>query len=260
MAGADDGYDDVNLHLRVLDEDHEITARARVGKARVLTLLPLARTISEGVSKIAIAHETAAGRPVSCARGCSACCHHLIPIAPAEAVRLAEVVEAMPRERRREVTKRFEKAVRRMEQVGLVDPRRPRGQAALLSKETDPSAAWNDTSRRYFEANIACPLLENDACSVYAERPMICREYHVTTPAERCKTHGEGVRDVPRPVRMSEAMTTTTNEILGRSDLGVPIPLALTWAEAHRRAFHVEGDGEQMAMALIGALQSEDEE
>ena len=257
-SGGPPEYDDLKLHLRVFDEDHEITGRARIGRARLQELLPLARTISEGVSKIAIAHETAAGKAISCARGCSACCHQLVPIAPAEAVRLAEVVEAMPRDRRREVTKRFEKAVRRMEQVGLVDPRRPRGQAALLSKEKDPSAAWDDTSRRYFEANIACPLLEDDACGVYAERPMICREYNVTTPAELCKTHGAGVRDVPRPVRMSEAMTAATNEIWGRSDRGVPIPLALEWAAAHRKAFRAEGDGEQMAMALVGAIQTED--
>ncbi len=252
-------YDDLKLHLRVLDEDHVITARARVGATRVMELLPLARAISEGVSAVAIAHEQAQGKAISCKAGCASCCRVLIPIAPAEAVRLAEVVDAMPKERRRAVKKRFEKAVQRMEQVGLLDPRRPRGQAALRSVKTDPKEAWDDASRRYFEAKIACPLLENEACSVYAERPMICREYSVTTPAELCSKLSDEARDVPRPVRMSEVMTDVTNELLGREDFGVPLAMSLEWASAHPGSMRGEGDGEELAMALVRQIQAADE-
>lgn len=260
MAGPAELYDDLTLHLRVLDEDHEITARARVGRTRVKELLPLAREISGGVSAIAVAHEAARGRRVSCRAGCSACCHHLIPIAPAEAARLAEVVEAMPKEQRREVKKRFEKAVIRMERAGLIDPGRRRGEAALRSTKTDPKEAWEDASRRYFEAKIACPLLEEDRCAAYAERPMVCREYQVTTPAELCSTLSPEVRDVPRPVRMSEVMIDAANQLTGRSDLGVPLATALEWSAAHRGAFEGEGEGEEMAMALVQCIQAASDE
>jgi Fe-S-cluster containining protein len=256
MAEGAPRYDDLKLHLRVLDADHEITARARIGPTRVMELLPLARAISEGVSAIAVAYEQAEGKAISCKAGCAACCRFLVPIAPAEAVRLSEVVEAMPKERRRAVKKRFEKAVQRMEQIGLLDPRRPRGQAALRSVKTDPTEAWEDASRRYFEARIGCPLLEDEACGAYAERPMVCREYSVTTPAELCSKLSHEARDVPRPVHMSEVMTAVTNELLGREDLGVPLAMALEWAAAHRERFRAEGDGEEMAMTLVRGIQA----
>lgn len=256
MAADDLRYDDLKVHLRVLDEEHTITARARIGPTRLMELLPLARAVSGGVSAIAIAHEQAQGRAISCKVGCGACCRHLIPIAPAEAIRLSEVVDAMPKERRRAVKKRFEKAVLRMEQAGLLDPRRPRGQAALRSVKTDPAETWEDASRRYFEARIACPLLEDEACGAYAERPMVCREYSVTTPAELCSTLSHDARDVPRPVHMGEVMTAATNELLDREDLGVPLAMALEWAAAHRERFRAEGDGEEMAMVLVRQIQA----
>ncbi|MFO0587098.1 MAG: YkgJ family cysteine cluster protein [Polyangiaceae bacterium] len=260
MSAGSAEYDDFKLHLHVLGQDHEIASRAHVGPTRAQELLPLARAISEGVTAIAVAHEEAEGKRISCAKGCGACCQQLVPVSPLEAARLAEVVEAMPRERRREIVKRFEKAVKRLEQVGLLDPRRPRGEAALVSTKTDPKEAWEDASRRYFEAKIPCPMLEDGACSIYPERPTVCREYLVTTPAERCATLGEGVRTTPRPLRMHEALTATTNELFGREDVGLPLTLSLEWAAAHRDAFRGEGDGEEMAMALVAAIQSADEE
>lgn len=258
MGDVASRYDDLKLHLRVLGQDHEISARARVGVTRLLEVLPLAREISEGVTKIAIAGVVAEGKSVSCKEGCAACCRPLIPIAPAEAVRLAEVVEAMPKERRRRVKERFEKAVRRMEEIGLLDRRAPRGRSALLSTKTDGTEAWNEISRRYFEAQIPCPFLEAEACSIYAERPMICREYHVTTPAELCGTFGADVEDVPRITRMSEVMVDFTNGALGREDASIPLPLALEWAGVHRGAFDAQGDGEEIAIELVRCVQAAD--
>lgn len=259
MVAIAPGRDDLKLHLRVLDEDHQITTQVRIGPTKLMELLPPARAISEGVSAIAVADEVAQGKAISCKAGCGACCRQVVPIAPAEAVRIADVVEAMPKERRRAVKKRFEAALRRLEQVGLLDPRRLRGQAALVSPERDPKAAWEDASKRYFEAQIPCPLLEDESCGIYPERPMVCREFLVTTPAELCAKLSTEVRDVPRPVRMSEVMTDVTNEMLGRDDRCLPLVLSLEWAAAHRRAFAGGGDGEEMAMAMVRAIQAADE-
>jgi Fe-S-cluster containining protein len=260
---ADDqpSYDDLKLHLHVLGEDHEISARARVGRAGVMELLPLARQISEGVSRIALDHARSGGESITCKAGCAACCRMLIPIAPAEAVRLAEVVAEMPEERRRAVEERFERAVKRMEQIGLLDPRAPRGRSALLSARAakeGAAAAWEDVSKRYFQAQIACPFLEDEACGVYPERPMICREYHVTTPASMCEKMSAGARSTPRPVRMSEVMADAGNRLLGRADCSVPLPLSLEWAKAHKAAFDREDDGEAMAMTLVQCIEDAD--
>jgi Fe-S-cluster containining protein len=179
-------------------------------------------------------------------------------VSPAEAERLAEVVEAMPKEKRRAVKKRFEKAVKHMEDAGLVDARAARGRSALLSAATTGSARWDDASRRYFEAHIACPFLEDSACIAYAERPMGCREYYVTTPVALCESLDPTIMAVERPVYMSDALTALTNEALGRADAAVPLALALEWASVHGRAMRAVGDGEELAMALVAQIQEQD--
>jgi len=126
----------LKLHIRMSDGDHEIPARVRTGPTKVTGLLPLAREISEGITAIGIGRALAEGRSVTCRAGCAACCVQLVPIAPAEAIRLLEVVEAMPGRVRGAVKGRFESAARRLNEVGLVDRRAAPGQAALRSSPT----------------------------------------------------------------------------------------------------------------------------
>ena len=39
----------------------------------------------------------------------------------------------------------------------------------------------------YFKHGIACPFLEDESCSIHPDRPMACREYLVSSPAENCR-------------------------------------------------------------------------
>ena len=253
------GYDDLKLHIHMFDGDHEIPARFPTGPAKVLEMLPLARGISEGITAVAIGYALSQGGKISCRAGCGACCSQLVPIAPAEAVRLAEVVEAMPEGRGNAVRKRFEHAVRRLRATGLVDRNAPPCQAALRASPQAGKALWEDASRRYFDARIPCPFLEEASCSVYSERPMVCREYNVTTPPSLCATLSPDARTIPRLVRMSEVMTEFTNKLLGRKDFNIPLTLSLDWAQANREAFEHEGDGEDWTMELVRFIQAADD-
>jgi len=38
----------------------------------------------------------------------------------------------------------------------------------------------------YFYEGVACPFLEEESCSIHPDRPLSCREYLVTSPAEYC--------------------------------------------------------------------------
>jgi hypothetical protein len=230
-------YDDLKLHLHLFDGDHEVSARFRIGPTKVMELLPLAREISEGITAIVIEHERSEGRNVSCRAGCGACCVQLVPIAPAEAVRLAEVVEAMPGRRRETVEARFENAVRRLREIGLVDRGASPDLGALRSPAPTGKTQWEDVSRRYFDARIPCPFLEDGSCGVYADE----------------------VREIPRLVRISEGMKDFTNRLLGRNDFNIPLTLSLDWARAHRDAFEREGDGEELAIELVRLIQEADD-
>ncbi len=49
------------------------------------------------------------------------------------------------------------------------------------------------SARRYFHLGIACPFLEDESCSIHADRPISCREYLVTSPAVNCADPKPGI-------------------------------------------------------------------
>jgi Fe-S-cluster containining protein len=245
---------DAKIHLEVLGQTRELALRVRGGPARARDLLAVATEISRQVSELAVAEAVAGGAQVTCKAGCAACCRQLVPISGIEARQLAEAVDGLPPRRRREVRRRFAEAVRQMEAIGLLDPLAARGRSALRG------ADWDDVSRRYFAAQIPCPLLEDERCGLYADRPLVCREYLVVTPAEWCGEFSGRARAVARPVRMSEALADAGNEFAGVEFASVPLALALEWAEVHGAALAGQADGEAMFWALIGEIEGAERE
>ncbi|MFT3765588.1 MAG: YkgJ family cysteine cluster protein [Minicystis sp.] len=254
VTAPDSGFEATRIHLRVLGRDREFELPMRTGTAKVGDLLPTARAISVRVTALAVAHEEAQGRTVSCRAGCAACCRQLVPISVVEARALAAAVEALPPARREIVRARFAAAVREMERLGLLDAAAAPGRMVLQSHIADPKAAWRDVGRRYFDAQIPCPLLEDERCSLYEERPLVCREYLVTTPADRCAQLDGGARTVPRPARTSEALATAAREITGEALPMLPLPLSLEWAEAAGGKIDVSTEGENLFNHLISAV------
>lgn len=242
------------VHLPILGENREIDVPVPEGAAPLGALLPMARAISARAMEIAVAHDEAEGRSVSCRAGCAACCRRqLVPISVVEARALTRAVEALPEPRRTAVRARFAAAVRAMEQTGLLDAGAPRGRMALRSELRDPQAAWGDIVARYFAAGIACPLLEDDRCSMYEDRPIVCREFLATSPAERCQTLG-GASTVARPVHGSEALATAVREFTGEALPMLPLPLSLEWSEARGALLDQTTDGENLSNHLLAAV------
>jgi len=84
----------------------------------------------------------------------------------------------------------FEAAIERMREGGILEAVKTIGS---LSEEARQQAGL-----KYFALGIACPFLEEESCSIYEERPMRCREYLVTSPAEHCRN------PAPETVKMVE--------------------------------------------------------
>lgn len=247
-------FDDGKIHLKTLGGTHEIDVKVRVGRTRVSEMLPLLREVANAVSGIAITEAEKQGKHVSCKVGCWTCCSHLVPVSVLEARRLAEVLREMPEARRIAVEKRFSDAVAKLEAEGL---RRPGAAAktALVSAESDPKAAWEDVSRRYFALQIPCPFLESGSCSIYEERPIVCREYSATTPAALCDTLNDAVETVPLPFRMTEIATAFVNKVLDERFSGIPLVLALEWARDHATKLERGKDGEKMFWSLMREIE-----
>jgi Fe-S-cluster containining protein len=219
----------VRVALRVLGEPVTADVPRPAGRVRLDEVLPLIRELDDAVIDQATRREEAAGRTVSCRKGCSTCCRaQPVPVTPAEALALLRLVEALPEPRRTAVRERFAANVRRLAEAGLRD----------VYLHRDPALTPADAvavSRRYFALGLVCPFLEDDACGIYRDRPFVCRQYLVTSPAELCANPFDNpVKPVPIPWAPATAALKTAEGLLGRPQYTVPLALALEYAAAHR--------------------------
>ena len=176
------------------------------------------------------------GKAVSCRKGCGACCRQLVPVSRTEGERLLLLIEAMPVERRALLKERFAKAEAAIEAAGLAD-RKGRSDREL--------------SAAYFALGLPCPFLEDESCSIHPERPLVCREYLVTSPAALCAgPTQEGVTPVAVP-KVSMAARGLQEE----KDDWFPLTLLMAWARTRPRRT-IERTGPEWVQRFLKRLSS----
>ena len=156
---------EATIALKVGGEAVTVTLAVPTGPAQAEDLLPALRTLTEVFVDRGVARVTREGAAVSCRMGCGACCRQLVPIAGSEARMLARVVAAMPPPRRARVRARFAAALAALDAVGL------------LTRLSDASATAASEGLAYLRLGIPCPFLEDESCSIYEDRPLVCRDY-----------------------------------------------------------------------------------
>jgi Fe-S-cluster containining protein len=168
------------------------------------------------VNAVVAAAEAEAGKAISCRKGCGACCRQLVPISRTEGEALLALVEAMPGERREVLGQRFAAAEAAIMQAGLAE-RAGRGD--------------RDLSLAYFALKVPCPFLEDESCSIHPDRPLVCREYLVTSPAELCSGPAqEGVTPVAVP-----KVSLAARRLQDDKDEWFPLALLMHWARSRPR-------------------------
>jgi hypothetical protein len=89
-------------------------------------------------------------------------------------------------------------------------------------------------SARYFNVGIACPFLDDESCSIHPDRPLACREYLVTSPAENCSHPAEdNLSPVPLPARVAAAVRNADRQLTSDGTGWVLLALAPDWAASH---------------------------
>ncbi len=220
-----------------------ITVTLPAGPTTMAPLLPVFHGLSDALVARSEANSVAAGKPISCRIGCGTCCRQAVPISPAEARGIAATVAAMPAPRRDVVMARFDVARATLDAAGIdrtpetflaIDPR---GRGAI--------------SEAYLEQRIACPLLENESCSIYPDRPLVCREYLVTSPAANCDEPTIDAIDKVDVPGLSYAFIATDAKLEGTGRL--LLVDALAWAAANP-APPAAVEAPQLLMAVIETM------
>jgi len=239
----------VRIELRVLGETVAVTAAQPPARGRLDELLPLFRAIDDAVVELAVRRAEAAGNTVSCRKGCSACCEaQPVPVTPPEAYALRLLVDRLPEPRRGITRERFTDHVAKLDAAGL--------KSAFLTRDPALDAAQaRDLAARYFKLGIVCPFLEDGACGIYEERPFVCRQYLVTSPAELCADpFVNPVQPIRLPIAPATAMLKVSEETLGTPQHTVPLVLALELAEARRDELERPADSATVARKWVTEL------
>ena len=205
--------------LRLTAGDLRIVHDASVPASDVAAteILPALQQLVNAVVDAAERNSVASGGVISCRKGCGACCRQLVPISRTEGERLLALVDAMPTGRKMRVKKRFEDAAARVERAGL---------------DTPNGRSDRQMSAAYFALGLACPFLEDESCSIHAERPLVCREYLVTSPAELCSGPAqEGVTPVAVP-----KFSAAARRLQDDGDDWLPLALLGRWRKKDRPA------------------------
>lgn len=168
------------------------------GTCAAEALLPDLHRVGDQITDHASAKAKQEGLEISCGKGCGACCRQMAPVSPAEARQVAALVEQMPAERAAVVKQRFVAARDRLAAAGIIPEGNP----------DHDKAAYRAYGLAYFGQGVPCPFLEAESCSIYPDRPLVCREYLVTSPPAACAQLGSGkVRQVPIPLRVWAAFS-----------------------------------------------------
>lgn len=237
----------VGLRIGNVPLDLEMTVPVRPVKPH--RMLPVFHQMADSFADIGVQAEAANGKTVSCKAKCTACCYQPIPVSEVEAYYIADLVASMPEPRRTEIISRFAKTLSHFNEIGWFDD--------LHSSRAGSMKGAEQLVHWYLNEQIPCPFLEDSMCSIYEQRPIACREYLVTSPAENCSSpSAEGVHVVGLPIKPSTTMKQLTEGEASKRAGFLLLIMALEIAQKYPEAFP-EKTGEQWMADFFGRLTSE---
>lgn len=201
------------------------------GFVPVTSILPLMRSLGEEAQMLEQRRLLEAGKKVSCEKGCAACCRMLVPISAPEAFALTNTIDRLDQNERNRLLAKLDLTQQQLARAGILK------QLSSLADASEPISdeAIEPLNRAYYALRIPCPFLDNEVCSIYADRPAACRELGVTSPATECQDMtNPSVQPVPVAVRLSTALSLLWADLTGTAPRLIPLPLAIDWARRHK--------------------------
>jgi Fe-S-cluster containining protein len=220
----------VEFTLSYGDGNISASASVPVGKTNLTQLLPILQSLDDSLIGVAASEAAAAGRHVSCKAGCGACCRQLVPISIFEAEALAAWVRTLPEPEQQELAQRFDKTLRTLAASGILERLVKTGQE-VWDPETE---AHQRLSIDYHYQRVPCPFLVDESCSIHPIRPLICREYLVTSSPEHCVDPATLQTEmVPLPIRLMPALNQIGAEVEHNTRGWIPLVFLFAWMKAN---------------------------
>jgi Fe-S-cluster containining protein len=211
------------MALNVCNQILEVEITVPTAPIRAVDLLPILMSFDSAIVGAYEKETVRQGKAISCKKGCGACCRQLVPISEIEAQYLTELVADMPPERRDRVVARFRQAREELDQRGMRE-------RLLQAVNFTAPEQWRPMVLDYFACGVPCPFLEEESCSIHLVRPLICREYTVTSPPERCADPAQqDIQGIAIPIHLSNLVRRFADGEGNSPYRWLPLVLALNW-------------------------------
>lgn len=225
------------------------SANLPTGRTTLTQLLPVIQNIENAIVARIGEEAVQNGTPISCRAGCGACCRQMVPVSFFEAEALAQWFETLPEPRRVELEGRFRRALLALCDAGVIE--KLVGDSWTLDENTATQMAID-----YFHAGVACPFLEDESCSIHPIRPLICREYLVTSPPDLCKDPSVNqVAGVKLPLKLSQVLFRFGQKLAQDRRGWIPLVFLMAWRQGGQRpGDHISGSGEEVLRQFLKQL------
>ena len=224
------------------------SVRVPAGHVTLTQILPALQSLSSNIMASTTQQVEAEGHKVSCRAGCGACCRQLVPLSIFEAEALADWIRTLPQEQQDHLAERFHRALLALRDAGMIERLNPE---TWVGEEEMAALALD-----YFLQRVACPFLVDESCSIHPIRPLICREYLVTSPAEFCvMPTRDKVVGVPVPVKLSKLMFRLGAAVEDGRSGWIPLVFLLAWMQARiRPGDAIQGAGPELLHEMVKRL------
>lgn len=225
-----------------------LQASVQVPAARttLTELLPIVHNLENTIINRVSQEAEAAGRPISCRAGCGACCRQLVPVNLFEAEALTNWLKTLPEDRRAVLQERFHRALLALRNAGVLD-------SILDGSWTLDDERATQLAVDYFHAGVPCPFLEDESCSIHPIRPLVCREYLVTSPPALCQDPSvHNISGVRLPLKLSRAMYAFGQQMEQDHRGWIPLVFLLAWGKSGAKpGDRVAGSGPEVLKAFL---------
>ncbi len=173
----------------------------------------------QGLTNTIISHELANNSPSSCSKGCDACCSQLIPLSAAEVFYLKRQVNLLPNAQQKKIRHRFTEIHQTLEKY-----------------QQQPNQVNFDFEQKYFELKQACPFIDKGACIIYQQRPLVCREYHVSSSPSLCENpYTTNPKRITFGLKLGSLFVAFCSALLGLQRQPIPMIYMKRWLKEHEK-------------------------
>ena len=227
----------------------DASVQVPAGRVTLTQIVPAIQELASNVVGSVVQIVESEGHRISCRAGCGACCRQIVPLSLFEAEALSEWIRTLPPEQQQELERRFREALLKLRDAGVLEKLDPE-----LWVEGDE--ATQKLALDYLHAGVPCPFLEQESCSIHPIRPVICREYLVTSPPEFCASPtAETVRVVPMPLKASQGLFRLGAEVEQGGRGWIPLVFLKAWMQySLRPGDAITGSGPEVLRRFVEQL------